>query len=109
MRGAALFDAGDYFEAHEVWEDAWRAVRDPEAHRLPHLSNSNLLQGLIQCAAAAIKVREGNWRGASTLTERATANLAGLSDPSLDLAGLLAALRAAVHARDPSAAVRCRP
>lgn len=99
MRGAALFDAGDYFEAHEVWEDAWRAVADPEAHRL--------LQGLIQCAAAAIKVREGSWRGAATLIERASTKLAGLSDPALDLAGLLAALRAAASARDPMAALGC--
>ncbi|HUH05536.1 MAG TPA: DUF309 domain-containing protein [Kofleriaceae bacterium] len=101
LRGAVLFDTGDYFEAHEVWEGAWRAAGDPEAQRL--------LQGLIQCAAAAIKVREGTWSGASTLMERASANLAGLRDPALDLAGLLAALRVAVHARDPSAAIRCRP
>ena len=97
MRGAVLFDAGNYFEAHEVWEDAWRATRDPEANRLLH--------GLIQSAAAAIKLRESNFRGASTLTDRAAANLAGLSDPSLDLRGVLAALRAAIDAREPMAAL----
>lgn len=99
LRGAALFDAGDFFEAHEVWEDAWRATRDPEADRLLH--------GLIQAAAAAIKLRESNWRGAATLTDRAAANLAGLSHTSLDLAGLLAALRAAIEAREPMAALAC--
>lgn len=40
--GAARFDAGRFFDAHEVWEDAWRVERG--APRL-------LLQGLIQIAA----------------------------------------------------------
>jgi uncharacterized protein len=40
--GAALFDAGRWFDAHEAWEDAWRVERG--ARRL-------LLQGLIQIAA----------------------------------------------------------
>ncbi len=40
--GSRHFDAGRYFEAHEVWEDAWR-VEEGEARRL--------LQGLIQVAA----------------------------------------------------------
>ncbi len=40
--GCRHFHAGRYFEAHEVWEDAWRAERGDV--RL-------LLQGLIQVAA----------------------------------------------------------
>jgi len=40
--GARHFDAGRFFEAHEVWEDAWRVESGPA--RL-------LLQGLIQVAA----------------------------------------------------------
>ena len=40
--GARLFDAGRFFDAHEVWEDAWRA--ETGASRLA-------LQGLIQIAA----------------------------------------------------------
>ena len=31
--GSRHFDAGRYFEAHEVWEDAWR-VEEGEARRL---------------------------------------------------------------------------
>ena len=43
-RGAALFDRGDYFDAHEVWEERWLSTGEPN-ERL-------LLQGLIQVAAA---------------------------------------------------------
>jgi predicted metal-dependent hydrolase len=40
--GVVLFDAGRFFEAHEVWEDVWRV--ETGARRLA-------LQGLIQIAA----------------------------------------------------------
>jgi predicted metal-dependent hydrolase len=40
--GVRLFDAGRFFEAHEVWEDVWRV--ETGARRLA-------LQGLIQIAA----------------------------------------------------------
>jgi predicted metal-dependent hydrolase len=41
--GARLFDAGRFFDAHEVWEDAWR-VEVGARRKLA-------LQGLIQIAA----------------------------------------------------------
>lgn len=42
-RGAALFNAGAHYAAHEAWETVWRSDRpEPKA----------LLQGLIQAAAA---------------------------------------------------------
>jgi predicted metal-dependent hydrolase len=47
-RGAHLFDAGEFFEAHEVWEGRWRVATD-KAER-------DLLQGLIQVAAAFHKL-----------------------------------------------------
>ena len=40
--GCRRFDAGRYFEAHEVWENAWRVERGDVRQ---------LLQGLIQVAA----------------------------------------------------------
>ena len=42
VEGFLRFDAGRYFEAHEVWEDAWRVERGDVRQ---------LLQGLIQIAA----------------------------------------------------------
>jgi predicted metal-dependent hydrolase len=46
--GARLFDAGEFFEAHEAWEKHWLVEKD-ETRRL-------LLQGLIQIAAAFHKL-----------------------------------------------------
>ncbi len=44
LRGAALFDRGEHFEAHEAWEERWRAATDESERRL--------FQGLVQVAAA---------------------------------------------------------
>jgi predicted metal-dependent hydrolase len=46
--GARLFDAGEFFEAHEAWEQHWRRASDETERRL--------LQGLIQVAAAFHKL-----------------------------------------------------
>jgi predicted metal-dependent hydrolase len=47
-RGARLFDAGAFFEAHEAWEEHWR--REPDQAR------RTFLQGLIQVAAGFHKI-----------------------------------------------------
>jgi predicted metal-dependent hydrolase len=47
-RGAGLFDRGEFFEAHESWEDRWRVATDP--------TERAFLQGLIQVAAAFHKL-----------------------------------------------------
>lgn len=43
-RGAHLYDAGQFFEAHEAWEERWKTTTDAAERRF--------LQGLIQIAAA---------------------------------------------------------
>jgi uncharacterized protein len=50
--GFELFNAGYYWEAHEVWEGFWRG-----SERGDHMRE--LLQALIKLAAAGIKVRQG--------------------------------------------------
>ncbi len=45
-RGRALYNAGQYYEAHEVWEAAWLGERGEVRV---------LLQGLIQVAAGYFK------------------------------------------------------
>lgn len=67
--GLALFNAGHYYEAHEVWEHAWQ--REQGARR-------QLLQALILLAAAWLKREQGNAHGANTLFTRALARLEGL-------------------------------
>jgi predicted metal-dependent hydrolase len=48
-RGVQQFDAGAYFEAHEDWEELWRAATDA--------TERTWLQGMIQVAAALHKLR----------------------------------------------------
>lgn len=43
QEGITLFNRGDFYESHEVWEDIWRSTT-PEPR--------DLFQGLIQVAAA---------------------------------------------------------
>jgi len=65
-RGAELFDAGSHLEAHETWEAAWRS--EPRGS-----ARSKLLQGLAQCAAAAVKLERGELRGARSLAHKGAA------------------------------------
>jgi hypothetical protein len=53
--GVDLFNAGYYWEAHEAWEELWRAAEGDEA--------AALLHGLIKLAAAGVKAGVGNPRG----------------------------------------------
>lgn len=66
--GRRLFNDQRFFEAHEVWEEAWRAEK--EATRA-------LLQGLIQVAAGYFKaLSEKNAAGAAKLLEMGLEKLA---------------------------------
>ncbi len=64
LEGIALFNAGYYWEAHEVWERLWHVHqrRGPIA---------DLLKGLIKLAACGVKVRERRPPGAATHAGRA--------------------------------------
>ena len=58
-RGIALFNAGYYWEAHEVWEGLWHA----HGRRGP---TADLIKGLIKLAAAGVKVRQRQRHGVVT-------------------------------------------
>jgi uncharacterized protein len=66
--GIRHFNAREFYDAHEVWEDVWR-----ESHGL----EKRFLQGLIQAAVALHHHSTGNVVGACSLMERARRNLAG--------------------------------
>ncbi len=88
-----LFDAGRFFDAHEVWEDAWRVATDPD-ERL-------FFQGLIQVAAAFHKLLVmQSPPSAVRLAERGLAKLDGLEGAwhGLDLAPFRDAVRLAAMA-----------
>jgi uncharacterized protein len=85
--GLVLFNAGHFFDAHEVLEDSWR-----EAPR--HSPLRQHLQGLVQLAVAFHHQSTGNHVGARSVLERAMRNLNGAdsSFPDLDLDRLRAEL-----------------
>jgi uncharacterized protein len=97
-RAAALFNAGYYWEAHEVWEELWHV----EGRRGPA---ADVLKGLIKLAAAGVKVREGRENGVRTHCRRAAESFttaAGQGGPcqlGLDLE--LWANRASLLAENP--------
>jgi predicted metal-dependent hydrolase len=58
LAGIVLFNRGDFFEAHEVWESLWMETHGPERP---------FLQGLIQAAVGLCHFCNGNVRGAAKL------------------------------------------
>jgi len=58
VEGIAKFNACDYFESHEVWEELWTEYRGP---------SRKFYQGLIQAAVALYHFGNGNIRGARKL------------------------------------------
>jgi predicted metal-dependent hydrolase len=75
-----LYNAGFYWEAHEVWEGFWNALgrTTPEAR---------FVQGLIHLAAAAVKIREGKPAGVARHRKRARDLLGDLG--AADVGGTL--------------------
>ena len=82
-RGLELFNRGEFFDAHEVLEDVWRAAPPPE---------KKFLQGLIQVAVGLHHHSRGNMAGARSLLARAHRNLSAYParHGEIDLAGLRA-------------------
>ena len=62
LAGIRLFNAGEYFEAHEELEAAWRA--EPRPIR-------NLYQGVLQVAVAYLHITRDNYEGAVKVYGRA--------------------------------------
>ncbi len=69
--GLDLFNGGEWFEAHEAWEDAWHNVSG---------TKKKFYQGLIQCAVVVEHVRRGNPRGVRSVWETAQTKFVGLAD-----------------------------
>lgn len=65
-RGIAEFNAGRYFQAHEIWEEGWHPASPPER---------DFWQGLIQVAVGLTHRQRENQRGAITLLERGARRL----------------------------------
>ncbi len=57
FRGIEEFNAGRYFEAHEVLEDLWHEYRE---------TDRSFIQGLIQLSAGFYHFQCANWKGATS-------------------------------------------
>jgi len=91
--GILLFNRGQFFEAHDVWEDAWRLAR---------ADDRVLLHGLIQVAAGFHKLECGQPSGTASLLTKGTAKLAAI--PAGAYMEELPSFRASVEAWKESAA-----
>jgi len=85
-RGVEHFNALEFWEAHEAWEEIWLAAEsDVEQY----------LQGLIQLAAAYHHMRRGTLRGGVRLFDASLRRLAGFPPDycGIDRSGAEAAAR----------------
>ena len=87
--GGRLFDAGDFFAAHEVWEALWRATPGPER---------GFVKGLIQAAVCVHHARRGNAKGSRKLFDSGRAWMARCDAPAfgVDVARFWAAMASAL-------------
>jgi predicted metal-dependent hydrolase len=83
LRGVELFNAGYYWEAHEAWEEIWKAVGREGVV-------GELLQGLIKLAAVGVKIRQGYGGAALSLLRQSAAHLRNVDAqrPEPSVAGL---------------------
>jgi hypothetical protein len=90
-----LFDAGNYFGAHEAWETCWQQARETD--------DEEFFKGLSQLGAGYTHYRRGNAHGAQTLLSRALSRIGLRGSPhhGIDVDALASAVapHAAAFAR----------
>jgi predicted metal-dependent hydrolase len=111
LRGIALFNQREYFECHEVLEDAWNIElgRAPAHYPLPSPPDGtcgNLYKGIIQVGVGCYHLLRGNYRGAMIKLQTGADYLEPYAPACMgvDIARLIAAarhLRIAVEAAGP--------
>ncbi|MDA1000421.1 MAG: DUF309 domain-containing protein [bacterium] len=74
--GVFLFNQGEYWFAHEAWEDVWREMEGP-----PRL----FYQGLIQLAAGYVKLQQRHYKGALGNLRKGLEKFRALDDAAGDL------------------------
>jgi len=60
-KGLNKYEKGDYFEAHEAWEDLWSDYNFPDR---------KFIQGLIQLSVSFVHLSNGNMIGARNLLKK---------------------------------------
>ncbi len=77
LEGIRRFNEGQFWHAHEAWEEAWKAEQDA-ATRL-------FYKGIIQTAAALVHWQRGNPRGLHLNWQKARPKLARLPETMMGL------------------------
>ena len=67
LEGVRLFNQGQFFETHEVWEEVWKAAAAEER---------DFYQGMVHLTVALYQARRANWRAAHSQLRRAAKRLA---------------------------------
>lgn len=88
VAGIALFNAHQFWHAHEAWEVPWLEASG---------DLRQFLQGLIQLAAAYHHVQRGTYRGGVRLFDAALRRLAAFPDGYRGVDRAEAVARAVVH------------
>lgn len=70
LEGIDLFNRGQFYDCHEVIEDAW--VQEPAPIRI-------MYQGILQIGVACYHIQNENWRGAVKVLERGVPKLGRFS------------------------------
>jgi len=88
--GIHLFNEHEFFEAHEVWEDAWH---------MAYGTKFEFYQGMIQCAVALEHYRRSNPRGVVSLYDSYRRHFKDVPEVfmGLDVKSFLAAMREALR------------
>ena len=83
--GVKLFNDGEWFEAHETWEDVWHLAGGEK---------KSFYQGLIQCAVTLEHARRGNPRGVHSVWATCVPKFDGLDEVymGINVPKLLAAI-----------------
>ena len=63
QEGLKHYRDGDYFEAHESWEELWSDY---------YLMDRKFIQGLIQLSVSFVHLKNGNIKGGKSLLNKST-------------------------------------
>lgn len=101
QKGIELFNKGNYFEAHELFEELWKAAQSEE---------KLFLHGLTQAAVAMVHWKRGNTAGAKTLLARSREKLGQIPPEAMPIRAsqLLKAIQAHFEANGPEPTIKKR-
>jgi CheY-like chemotaxis protein len=83
LEGLKLFNQGQYYQCHEILENAWNEEQDPVRV---------MYQGILQIGVACYHIKHKNWRGSMKVLERGVVKTGRFAPQcmGIDIARLLA-------------------